>query len=134
MVTQEQNRLNLRSAERLVAGELGVDADANALPLEIRAEFNRRLAAKILLFPDRFTAQTVATATAIASKQYEPLSDASFSVVDFIRETANNGVAVAADVAEIGNGVRRTAALAGWLIPAAALAVVGIYLWKFAKK
>lgn len=134
MVSVEQNRLNLRSAERLVAGELGVDPDVNALPRDVRAEFNRRMAEKILQFPDRFTAQTLATAAGIATKQYEPLEDPSFSVVDFIRETAASGVAVGADIAEIGNGVRRTAVLAGWVIPAAALAVVGIYLWRLAKK
>ena len=134
MVTTEQNRANLRSAERLVAGELGVDPDANALPRDLRAEFNRRLAQKILLYPSRFTAQTLATATGIATKQYEPLDDPSFSAVDFIRETASNGLALGDDIADIGRGVARTANLAGWLIPAAALAVVGIYLWRLAKK
>jgi len=134
VVTTDQNRLNLRSAERLVAGELGVSADANALPYTLRVEFNRRLAGKILEFPSRFTAQTVATAAAIAGKTYEPLTDPSFSAADFARAVVDNAVALGDDIAEVGRGVARTANLAGWLIPAAALAAVGIYLWRLAKK
>lgn len=133
VVSQEQNRANLRSAEKLVSYEMGLD-ESRALNYDQRAEFNRRLSAKILQYPDRFTPQTIETARLVAGRQYEPLADSSFSWEDFAKESFNNAVDAGADVAEIGKGTLRAVSMAGWLIPAAALFVVGVFAWSFAKK
>ena len=135
MTYQDYNRQNLRSAERLVAQEMGVDPDANSsLSYEQRGEFSRRLAAKILAYPDRFTAETVATAQAIAGRTLDPLADASFSWSDFSSAVTDNALAIGDSVADVGRGVTGTLSSVKWLLPLAAVVAVGILIVGFKRK
>lgn len=127
MVTAEQNRLNLRSAERLAANQLGVNPDDNALNYAQRQEFNHALAAIILQYPDRFTDATLETARGVAGRTYEPLQDASFSAADFVS-------AYVEPIAEAGRGTASAIASLKWLIPVALVVVVGILLLGLKKK
>ncbi len=139
MVTPEQNRLNLASAKSVAEKELWPDGRPMTIAVvggdyDLRVAFNRKLADVILRYPDRFRTETLDTARRVIAKTYEPLEDPGFSPSDFIGFVGENATGLLSDVAEVGTGVRRTFALAGWVIPAAALTVVGIFLWRLAKK
>ena len=130
-VTAEQNRANLRSAERIVAIAMGVEPDDNALSYEKREEFSKRIAAEILKYPDRFTSATLATAQRIAGTTYQPLADASFDWTNFAAETVKPG---ADALQNVGKGVLNTLNASSWAIPVAALALLGLLVWNLSRR
>jgi hypothetical protein len=127
VVTEQQNRLNLRSAERLVAAEMGISADDNTLPHDTRLLFMRQLALKVLQYPDRFTPATLATARRVSETAYDPLADASFSAADF-------AAAYVAPIAEAGAGTAAAISSLRWLLPVGLVIAAGILLLGLKKK
>ncbi len=127
-VTAAQNLGNLTSAANLVASQLGVNR--HNLTTDQQAAYNKALAAMILKYPDRFTDSTLETARIVAGANYGQAADTGFDWGMFETELTNNVVAAGGKVAAVGDGVLNTAALASWLIPTVALAVVGIWLFK----
>jgi hypothetical protein len=132
-VTAEQNRANLRSAERIVAVEMGVPVDG-ALPYAQRTEFAKRLAAKILEFPSRFTAATVSTARRVSGADYSPLADSSFSWSDFASAAVDNAVDLGEGAADIGRGAAAAGSALRWVIPAAVVVAVSLALVGFGRR
>lgn len=135
MVSAEQNRANLRSAERAVRIAMGVDlqdGSAPDLPYAQQIEYVGRLAAVILAHAAQFNAATLATASDVAGKTYSPLADASFSWEDFA------GAAYAASpvsaLVDVGEGAKSALSSLRWLLPLAMVAVVVIALLGFRKK
>ncbi len=133
MVTAEQNRANLRSAERIVAVEMGVPVDG-ALEYAQRTEFAKRLAAKILAFPARFTAETLNTARLVTGANYSPLNDDSFSWTDFASAAVDNAVELGEGAADIGRGAAAAGSALRWALPLAAVAVVVLAVVGFGRK
>ena len=112
---------------------MGVPVDG-ALPYEQRTEFSKRLAAKILEFPSRFTAETVNTAKLVSGGNYSPLSDDSFSWSDFVSAAVDNAVDLGDSVADIGRGAAAAGSALKWVLPAAAVAVVVLAVVGFGRK
>lgn len=130
MVSDQQNRQNLRSAERLVALEMGVNPDDNSgLTYEQRSEFSRLLAAKIAQYPERFNDATRKTAGLVASRTFDPMGDPSFDWTDFASDLADNAIAAGDSVADVGRGVTAGFSTLKWLIPLAVVAAVVGYGW-----
>lgn len=133
MVTDTQNRANLRSAERLVAEGLGLEsADVNAMPYAQRVEFTRRLAELVLNYPARFTDATLATARGIVGRTYSPLDDTAFNWSDFAVAAAEASPAGA--LVDAGEGVKAAVSSLKWALPAGALAAGGILLLALARR
>lgn len=132
-LSAEQNRANLRSAERLVAVEMGVPVDG-ALPYEQRTEFAKRLASKILQYRQQFLAPTIETAQRILGTNYSPLADPSFSWDDFAAEVVDNAVKLGEGAADIGRGAAAAGSALRWVIPAAVVAVVVLAVVGFGRK
>ncbi|MFT3870475.1 MAG: hypothetical protein QM715_18655 [Nibricoccus sp.] len=63
-----------------------------------------------------------------------PLLDTSFDWGLLAREVGENVLKAGEAVASVGQGVLNTFKLGSWLIPVAAVVLVGIYLWKAFKK
>lgn len=122
MVTAENARLNLRTAARNVAERLGVDP-ANMDQAQ-RIAYNRALAAEILKYPQSFTPEIIEIAQRIGYTDSANLEDASFSWGEFAAEA----ISPAAEAAQsIGQGALNVANLSRWLIPAAVIFFV--FLW-----
>lgn len=129
MVTAEQNKLNLASARNVIATRLGLDP-AN-MTYEQRREYNRALGEFVLKYPERFTDQTLSAARLAVSdaSRLGAMDDTSFDWGSFGSSVVDNGIELGGDAAQIGKGIANTAAMASWLIPTVALAVVGIWVW-----
>lgn len=136
-MTAEQNRANLRSAERVVAIQLGIDDQGGtwrtSLTYEQRVAYDKALAAYIAAHPSAFADSTVETAQLVTSQNLTPLADASFSLEDFSSAVVDNAVGIGDSVANVGRGVTNTLSLAKWGIPLAVLVLVVGFLWKRVK-
>lgn len=137
MITVEQNRANLRSAERIVAIALNIDNQGGtwrtALSYEQRVAYDKALADYIVAHPAAFMDQTVQTAKLVASQNLTPLADTGFDLDLFVSATVDNAVQIGDSVADIGRGAAAAASSLRWLIPAVLVIAVGIALWKWTK-
>ena len=131
-MTAEQNRLNLRSAERLAAAALGLDPDSNAeLTYEERIQFSKRLAAVVLLYPAQFTAETLATAARISTGNYPALEAPGATLVEVT--AAIYDASPIPGLVTLGEGVNQAVGTVGRLLPWAAAAAVAVLLWKLSR-
>lgn len=97
-----------------------------------RTEYNKLLASLIAANAESFPPQEVAVARAVEAKVYDPLSDLSAldDLSTFGDAFANELLATADAVADVGRGVRDTVSLAGKALPyVAALAAVAVALY-----
>lgn len=90
MQTPEVAAVNIRTAKRNIARELGLDV-SKPFTHEERARFNRRLAEEIIKYPNSFTAEHQEQARLALQNPLQPLVDDSFSVADLAAETVNEG-------------------------------------------
>lgn len=129
----DQQRANLDSARRLAASRIGWTGPTQSIPYEKREAYATALANIILSYPDRFDAQTVATARReLTDATLPPLStdSAGDRAGVFFGELGNQALEVGGAVAGIGEGVKTTLRAAAWAIPAAALILGAIYLYR----
>ncbi len=136
MVTEASNRLFLRTAARNAARSLGYDAatfEPRTFTYDQQTAYVQALAREILKYPNNFTDATILAANSIANKNYGPLVDSSASFDDFADAFADEALKVGESVAAVGEGVKTTLSMSAYLIPVVAVAVVGIWLWKFSK-
>lgn len=138
MVTPAQNAANLRSAERLIAIEQGIDNQAGtwrtSLTYDQRVAYENALALYIVTHPARFSAGTVETARWISQHGHTPLEDTDFDFAQFQTAAVDNIVAAGEKIGGIGDGVLATANAASWAIPLAAAIVVVIGLVSLNKR
>lgn len=116
---------------------MGVDRQDGGEPVltyEQRVEYVRRLAEFILAYPDRFSPASIKTARAVALTEHQPLADASFDWVNFRSSLADNAVAVADSVADVGRGVQTGLSTLRWGIPLLFCAVIGAAVWAVFRK
>jgi len=128
-VTEEQNKANVRSAERIVAISFGIDDQGGdlrtTLSYDERVTFDKAVAAYIVAHPAAFLPATVATAQFVTGQNLTPLQDASFDLGSFVSETVANGTK---PFVAVGDGVLSVANASKWAIPAVAVVVVIIGL------
>lgn len=107
----------------------GSTAAINALDPDVQIQFTSALGAYIRANQDQFTAGQVTTANTMPSS-YGALTDSSFSVGDFLAQTANNAdQLVLQPLVNIGNS---TTAVANAL-PLIAIIVGAVLLYSFTK-
>ncbi len=137
MVTEAQNRANLRSAERVVWIEMGVDRQDGAAPdltFEQRGVYVVKLSQKILATPGNFTAFTLATAREVVDHGFAPLADASFNWSDFRSAVVDNAVKAGDSVADVGRGVQTGLSTLRWGIPLLIVAALAVAVWAMIRK
>jgi hypothetical protein len=123
----------------LVGKQLGISEADAITPANLDAETRTRLLDYTFKYVADNPAQFEARQVAIAKQHVSawgvdvPLQDQSFDWNLLANEVAANVEQAVEDVASVGQGVLTTLGMAKWLIPAAALAVVGLVFWKYYK-
>jgi hypothetical protein len=138
VISQAQNLANVRSAERLIAIQQGIDSPGGdwraGLTYDQRVAFDKALADYIIAHPAAFSDATVATARIVAGHKLTPLEDSSFDWEAFSSAVVDNGITLGDRVADVGRGVAATASLAKWVLPVAALVAVALILLGLRRK
>ena len=127
-------------ARVLVGKQFGIsEADAIS-PANLSDEDRTRLFdytfAYVASHPEQFETRQVEIAQKMVAAwgTNTPLLDASFDWGLLASEMGDNALKLGESVASVGSGVMNTLNMAKWLLPVAALVLVGIYLWKAFKK
>ena len=131
--------MDLTTVRILVGKQLGIsEADART-PANLSQELNIKLGDHVFKYvadhPDQFEPRQVEIARkwVAAWGTDTPLLNTSFDWGLLAHEIAANVESAAEDVAGVGKGVLTTLGMAKWLIPLAALTVVGLIVYKYAK-
>lgn len=127
---------NLQEAIASVRASLGLSNSPSEWSYEQRIAYNKALATYINASPQSYDEQTQASAQIVAAAQYSPLEDTGVlaDLSAFGSALEDEALAAGNKVAGVGNGILDTLGLAKWLIPAAAIILVGILLYGFYKK
>lgn len=130
-LTPEAAAENLANAVAAVRAALGF-APSGPVPIERHGEYIRALSAYILREPSNYTEAAVANArrwanTADVELQRYTVTDAAG---DFFGEVGNQALRIGEGAAAVGQGVVNTAKMMRWLLPIAALVVVGLFIWR----
>lgn len=127
----------IQLASAAVKEQLGLTGLApSAWTYEQRVAYNTALADYIMAHPVEFTPAQQSIAQNVLGEQNLPLEDTGLlsDLSTFTDEFGNQAARVGGAVASVGEGAIATANLASWLLPVAAVAVVGILLYSLAKK
>jgi hypothetical protein len=124
----------------LVGKQFGIsEADART-PANLSPEERTRLLDYTFAYVAAHPGDFLPSQVAIAKQHVDswgtntPLLDASFDWGMLASEMGSNVVKAGEAVASVGQGVLNTFKLGSWLLPVAAVVLVGIYLWKAFKK
>lgn len=137
MLTAEQYAANLASARRVAAARIGWTGPTAQIPYELKEAYSTALAEIMLKSPDAFTAQSLNTARReLADRPNEALVKygAGEAVGDFAGEVGNQAESIGQSVASVGEGAKSALKLARYLIPAALVAVVLIWLRNLSRR
>lgn len=137
MVSDTQNKQNLRTAARQAARSLGYDAatfEPRTFSYDQLRDFNGALANVILAYPALFTDGTLYLARDVSNKDYGAIVQTAATFDDYADAFAGEALKVGDSVADVGRGVQAAASTLGALLPVVVVVGLGIVLYNFQRK